>query len=67
MRTPRKNVRYPENLEVKAKLIISGREITEVADAIGVSRNWLNQVLNGHQKGTETIESVNQELQKQVA
>jgi transcriptional regulator with XRE-family HTH domain len=68
MKSQRKNIRtYRENLEVKAMIVLAGREITELADEIGVSRNWLNRVVNGHEKGTETIELVKKALEKHPA
>jgi hypothetical protein len=58
-------IRFPENLKVKAELTIRRITISEMATLIKQGRNWVTQVLNGHQEGKETIEKIRQELAKQ--
>jgi hypothetical protein len=54
---------YPENIYLKGRIAISGRTITELATAVGVSRHWLNQIVNGYQKGADTIPKLIKELE----
>lgn len=64
MNIPNDKIRFPENLKVKAELTIQRISISNMAKSIKQGRNWVTQVLNGHQEGKETIEKIKQELAK---
>lgn len=57
-----KKVKYPENIQLKGLIAVSGRTITELAKAIGVSRQVLNITVNGHYKGSNIVPRLKQEL-----
>ncbi|SEL09055.1 hypothetical protein [Parapedobacter koreensis] len=48
-----KESKYPENLQFKLEIVKSRRTIKEVAEKIGVSREILTRMVNGHYKGVE--------------
>lgn len=55
-------VRYPENLQLKVEIVKAGRQVGEVASAIGVSREVISNTINGHYKGTNLIPKIKAEL-----
>lgn len=62
MRVLQKGCRYPENIYLKGLIAVSGHNIKELAQAIGVSRHVLNLTVNGHYKGTNIIPKLKKEL-----
>lgn len=55
-------VRYPENLHLKVEIVKARRNIGEVADAIGISRELLSRTVNGHYKGINVVPILKKEL-----
>jgi DNA-binding Xre family transcriptional regulator len=62
----KKEIKYPENLELKVDVIRSGRSIKSLAQSIGVSRQVLNLTVNGHYKGVNIIKLLKAELETQL-
>ncbi len=62
MRTPKKKVKYPENLQLKLKIKESGRSLTWYQKKIGVSYTWISRVIAGHDKGEDTVNKINELL-----
>lgn len=60
----KKDVRFPNNLVVKALLTLNNIEIQDMAKRVGQSREWVTKVLNGHTGGKKTIEKIKHELTK---
>jgi len=63
----KKEIKYPENLELKVDVIRSGRSITSLAESIGISRQVLNLTVNGHYKGVNIIKLLKAELNIQLS
>lgn len=57
-----KEPRYPENIQFKLEIIRARRTIKEVAEKIGVSREILTNMVNGHYKGGEIRKKLKIEL-----
>ncbi len=57
-----KEAKYPENLPLKLEIVKARRTITEIASAIGVSREVLTNTVNGHYKGSEVVRKLKSEL-----
>ena len=64
MATNTKKQLFPENLELKARMVKSGITQGELSKRMGVSRQAINEVLNGHRKGINLIPKINEELKK---
>lgn len=58
----KQQVKFPENLIVKGKVIENRISITKLSEAIGVSRVSVNNTLNGHKKGVNIIPAIQQYL-----
>ncbi|GEM_PF-1562814 len=52
-----KEPKYPENIQFKLEIVKARRTIKEVAEKIGVSREILTKMVNGHYKGGEIKKS----------
>ena len=59
-----RNIRHPENLQVKADMVMARISVTDMAKELKRSRNLLNRVLNGHEKGEKLIKLIYLQLEK---
>lgn len=65
MQTPNKKVKYPENLYLEIEVFKDPRTQQEIADAIGFSRNILNQTIKGKYKGENVVPKLLENLAAQ--
>lgn len=64
MQAKEKKVKYPENLYLRLEVYKDPRTHTEIANAIGVSRKVISDVINGKYKGTNVVPKLLAELKK---
>lgn len=64
MENAAKKVKYPENLPLKLEVFKSGRTIDSLAEEIGVSRQLLSRIINGHNKGVKQVRELKYILSK---
>lgn len=64
MGIPKKKVKYPENLTLKAKQVESGLTVKHLAKKLGISSVVLSNTINGHYKGINIVPKL-QELLNQ--
>ena len=57
-----KEVKYPENLPLKAAIDSRGIKVAFLARKFGLSRNVMSQVINGHYKGNNIVPLIKKEL-----
>ena len=65
MQTEQKKVKYPENLYLDVEVHKDPRTQQEIADAIGFSRNVLNQTIKGKYKGENVVPALIKTLAEQ--
>lgn len=58
----KKPARYPENKYLALEVFKSGMTLKDLAQKIGYSREAVNNVVNGHYKGTRIIPKLKKEL-----
>lgn len=58
-----KDVRFPDNLELKGRVVASGITITDLAEQLGVSRLVVSTTLNGHKKGINIVPAIEKVLE----
>lgn len=58
----KQHIKYPENRYLKVELVKAGKTVTEVAQAIGVSRGVVSLTVNGHYKGVNIVPKLKKEL-----
>jgi DNA transposition AAA+ family ATPase len=55
MTAAKRNFRYPENRYLKIEVFKSEKEIGDIADEIGYSREAVSKTINGHYKGENIV------------